>query len=262
MNSKPTLILLLAITQLFAAQPTTASQLEKAKMLRAKSKFAEAKVLLTEILTLEGSAEAYKEMGNIYLLGERNAKEAQKYYEKALDVEPEYFPAINNLAIVALKNYEATLGTGLGSGDAAYLDKAKYWFEKALKLNSTFAGTYSELAKYHFYRQDHETALETVNYGLTLNGKDPNAYTVRGQILLIGLKKYNEALGDFLKAHKYQPNDPDHVHFIWVCYSKLSRAKDAGLYRKKYQAILRSQGLSVEEINSQIEKQEAIYKTY
>ena len=251
-----------AILPALAANTSTAAKVEKAKTLRAKSKYAEAKVILTEVLSVEDSAEAYKEMGNIFLLGERNVKEAQRYYEKALSIEPEYFPAINNLAIVALKNYEGTIGASPGSGDTAYLDQAKSLFDRALKLNSSFPGTYSELAKYHFYREDHATALETINYGLTLNSKDPTAYTVRGQILLIGFKRYNEALNDFLVAHRYQPNDPDQVYFLWVCYSKLGKAKDAANYRKKYQVVLKSQGLTEEEVAAQVKKLDAWYKTY
>ena len=106
--------------------------------LRGAQKWHEAKNALFAAAEKKQTAEVYKELGNVFLVGDQNIVEAEGYYKKALAVDPGYVDAQYNMGIVHVKKYEQTLDD-YGKGNDALLAEADTWFKKVYSQNSNYA---------------------------------------------------------------------------------------------------------------------------
>src|SRR5262245_42251474 len=119
--------------------------LKEGMELRKSQKWADAKQTLFSAAEKKQTAEVYKELGNVFLLGEQNLGEAEGYYKKALGIDPAYINAEFNMAVVNLKKYEFTLDES-GKGNEAILEEANRWFKKVYAQNPNFGVGIEEMA--------------------------------------------------------------------------------------------------------------------
>lgn len=222
---------------------------------RKAQKWAQAKHTLFAAAEKKPTAEVYKELGNVFLLGEHNIAEAEGYYRKALAIDANYINAQFNMAVLSLKKYELTLDDK-GKGDDALLREAAAWFDKVYSQNPNFPVGIEEMAKYHYYRHDYKKALETAQKAVAVDNRNASAYSVIGQIYLSGLKDYKQAFEYFEQARSLNSKDADVVYFLWATSEKLRRPQDAKQFKLRYEQMLKQEGLSAEQAKERIRRLE------
>lgn len=222
---------------------------------RRAQKWAQAKHTLFAAAEKKPTPEVYKELGNVFLLGEQNITEAEGYYRKALAIDANYINAQFNMAVISLKKYELTLDDK-GKGDDALLKEAKLWFDKVYSQNPNFAVGIEEMAKYHYYRRDYPKALETAQKAIAIDHRNANAYSVIGQIYFSGLKDYKQAFENFEQARSLNNKDADVVYFLWATSEKLHKTQDAKQFKIRYEQMLKQEGLSSEQAKDRIRRLE------
>lgn len=229
--------------------------MQKGMEQRRAQHWAQAKHTLFAAAEKKQTAEVYKELGNVFLLGEQNIAEAEGYYKKALAVEPTYINAQFNMAVISLKKYELTLDDK-GKGDETLLNQANDWFGKVYLQNPNFAIGIEEMAKYHFYRHDFKKALETAQKAVAVDNRNANAYSVIGQIYFAGLKDYKQAFENFEQARSLNNKDADVVYFLWATSEKLRKTQDATQFKTRYEQMLKQEGLSSAQARDRIKRLE------
>ncbi|GAB4439747.1 MAG: hypothetical protein OHK0011_22300 [Turneriella sp.] len=222
---------------------------------RRAQKWAQAKHTLFAAAEKKQTPEVYKELGNVFLLGEQNLVEAEGYYRKALAIDANYINAQFNMAVVSLKKYEMTLDDR-GKGDDSLLKEAGSWFDKVYSQNPNFAIGIEELAKYHYYRHDYAKALETAQKAVAVDNRNANAYSVIGQIYLSGLKDYKQAFENLEQARSLNNKDADVVYFLWATSEKRRKTQDAKQFKTRYEQMLKQEGLSAEQAKERIRRLE------
>lgn len=223
--------------------------------LRRAQKWGEAKHALFAAAEKKATAEVYKELGNVFLLGEQNIAEAEGYYKKSLAVEPTYINAQFNMGVISLKKYEFTLDDK-GKGDEALLDEANSWFKKVYEQNPNFSIGIEEMAKYHYYRHDYKQALETAQKAIAVDNRNANAYSVTGQIYFSGLKDYKQAFENFEFARSLNNKDADVVFFLWATSEKLKKTQDSAQFKTRYEQMLKQEGLTTEQARERVKRLE------
>ncbi|HRP68978.1 MAG TPA: hypothetical protein PLY93_05550 [Turneriella sp.] len=223
--------------------------------LRKNHKWSLAKKKLFEAAEKKATAEVYKELGNVFLLGEQNIGEAENYYQKSLVVNPKYINAEFNMAVIQLKKYELTLDNK-GQGDAKILDAAHTWFQRVYEQDPNFSIGIEEMAKYYYYKRDYKKALETAQRAVGLDNRNANAYSVLGQIYFSGLKDYKQAFDNFDQARSLNNNDTDVVYFLWATSVKLNKKEDATQFKMHYEQRLEKEGLTKEQVQDRVKRLE------
>lgn len=223
--------------------------------LRKAQKWHEAREALFAAAEKKPTAEVYKELGNVFLLGEQNLSEAEGYYKKSLAADPNYINAQFNMAVVTIKKYELTLDDK-GKGDANLLEEANRWFKKVYAQNPNFAVGIEEMAKYHYYRHDYKQALEIVQKAITVDNRNANAYSIAGQIYYSGLKDYKQAFENFELARSLNNKDTDVIYFLWATSEKLKKAQDAEQFKTRYEQMLKKEGLTAEQAKDRVKRLE------
>ncbi len=223
--------------------------------LRRSQKWGEAKQALFAAAEKKGTAEVFKELGNVFLLGEHNIAEAEGYYKKSLAVEPTYINAQFNMAVINLKKYEYTLDDA-GKGDESLLAEANRWFSKVYQQNPNFSIGIEEMAKYHYYRRDYKNALETAQKAVAVDNRNSNAYSVIGQIYFSGLRDYKQAFENFELARSLNNKDADVVYFLWATSEKLKKTQDSRQFKTRYEQMLKQEGLSSDQARERVKRLE------
>jgi tetratricopeptide (TPR) repeat protein len=229
--------------------------LDKGKADREHQNWAAAKQHLFLAAEKQHTAEVYKELGNVFLLGEQNIAEAENYYRKALVEDPTYINAQFNMAVVNIRKYEQTLDDS-GRGDDALLNTANSWFTKVYTQNPSFTVGIEELAKYYIYRRDYKKALETVEKAISVNSRNSHAYSIAGQIYYIGLKDYKLAFENFEQARSLDNKDADVVYFLWATSEKLKKTADATQFKTRYEQMLKHDGMTSDQAKERVKRLE------
>jgi tetratricopeptide (TPR) repeat protein len=222
---------------------------------RKAQKWADAKQTLFSAAEKKQTAEVYKELGNVFLLGEQNLGEAEGYYKKALGIDATYINAEFNMAVVALKKYELTLDDS-GKGNEALLDEADKWFKKVYTQNPNFGVGIEEMAKYYYYRRNYKAALETAQKAIAVDNRNSNAYSVTGQIYYSGIKDYKQAFENFEQARSLNNKDTDIVYFLWATSEKLKKPQDAAQFKTRYEQMLKQEGLAGDQAKDRVKRLE------
>ncbi|MBN8220605.1 MAG: hypothetical protein J0L53_06750 [Spirochaetes bacterium] len=222
---------------------------------RRNQKWADAKQTLFAAAEKKQTAEVYKELGNVFLLGEQNLGEAEGHYKKALGVDATYINAEFNMAVVALKKYELTLDDN-GKGNESLLDEANKWFKKVYTQNPNFGVGIEEMAKYYYYKRDYKAALETAQKAVAVDNRNSNAYSVMGQIYYSGIKDFKQAFENFEQARSLNNKDVDVVYFLWATSEKLKKPQDATQFKTRYEQMLSQEGLSRDQAKERVKRLE------
>lgn len=223
--------------------------------LRRAQKWGEAKHALFAAAEKKATPEVYKELGNVFLLGEQNIAEAEGYYKKALALDAGYINAQFNMGVLSLKKYEFTLDDK-GKGDEPLLDEANRWFKMVYDQNPNFSIGIEEMAKYHYYRHDYKQALETAQKAVAVDNRNANAYSVIGQIYFSGLKDYKQAFENFELARSLNNKDADIVYFLWATSEKLKKAQDSAQFKTRYEQMLKQEGLTTDQARERVKRLE------
>jgi tetratricopeptide (TPR) repeat protein len=226
---------------------------------RKNQKWADAKQTLFAAAEKKQTAEVYKELGNVFLLGEHNLGEAEGYYKKSLAADPTYINAEFNMAVVNLKKYELTLDES-GKGSEALLEEASKWFKKVYAQNPNFGIGIEEMAKYHYYKHDYKAALETAQKAIAVDNRNANAYSVAGQIYYSGLKDYKLAFENFEQARSLNNKDVDIVYFLWAASEKLKKTQDSAQFKTRYEQMLKQEGVSGDQAKERVKRLENLLK--
>ena len=137
---------------------------------------------------------------------------AEREFKWALELDP------NN--VTALRWYSAFL-SALGNFEEAFKTCTN-----ALKMDPLSPQGRTQLARYYYYANQYERALQECGEVLELNRDWPDAHAVTG---LIKLKKgmYDEALEAFRMTSRLLPDDPEPRMLLACGYAASGRHKDA-----------------------------------
>lgn len=144
--------------------------------------------------------------------------------------------------------------------DSISLEKAQHLFQKALKLDSTFALAYSGLAEVYFHKHYWKTffsenfldsVLILANRALAFDNQCAEAYYYRGQVYFQTAKP-EQAFREIDKAIKLNPND-------WQSYNLRSiifwrEADFVGAISNNREALQRNRGKNLPQLLTQLGK--------
>lgn len=252
---KPIHVILIAVVFALHCGRSYEDLLQHGIELRKGQKWAEARQALFSAAEKKQTPEVYKELGNVFLLGEQNITEAENYYKKALALDPAYINAEFNMAVISLKKYEQTLDEA-GKGNEALLEEANVWFKKVYTQNPNFGVGIEEMAKYHYYRRDYKKALDIVQKAISVDNRNANAYSIAGQIYFSGLKDFKQAFENFELARSLNNKDTDVVYFLWATSEKLKKTQDAAQFKTRYEQMLKKEGLTAEQAKDRVKRLE------
>jgi protein O-mannosyl-transferase len=101
-------------------------------------------------------------------------------------------------------------------------DKALQYYERAMKLNSRKAATYSNMAIIFFERQDYARALELHKKAVSLDPNFENGYMNIGSIY--GRQgDYQKAVDNFEKVIRINPTNAQAYYYLGVTYGALNQ---------------------------------------
>ncbi len=119
---------------------------------------------------------------------------AKEYYEKAIELNPDYAGAYNNLANLLTDNFKEH-------------EKAKEYYEKAIELDPNFSYPYNNLANIlteHF--EEHKKAKQYYEKTIELNPYYAYAYNNLALLLTEHFKEYKKAKQYYEKAVEINSN--------------------------------------------------------
>ncbi|MFK7968763.1 MAG: tetratricopeptide repeat protein [Bacteroidia bacterium] len=189
-----------------------AHQLVHAEALTRNGFFDEASAELEE---LRGAAEFPEEvlvqMGDISQI-QGNLPKSIKYYKEALTLNPDYSPAILELAALLESQGEVEESIAL--------------FTQHLEKHPFSAAIWYELGGLHARQEQYDEALEAFEYALVIDDDFAEAY-YRKALCLMALHQYKEALPVLLEVLNKKHVEP-HVHFhTAVSYEQMEMYADA-----------------------------------
>ena len=157
-------------------------------------------------------------------------KKAIEYYDKAIELNPNYYEAYNNRGKTmkysgklqnALEDYtkaielnssysEAYNNRGLIKLQLDIKDEALDDFYKAIEINPNSAETYNNLGMYYKISNDLENALKNYNKSIELNPNISKSYFGRAVLKIELLNNINnKQLNKYKKSFEYAYNDLD-----------------------------------------------------
>jgi tetratricopeptide (TPR) repeat protein len=171
--------------------------------------------VISQYQTIEN---AYNSRGKLFA-GEKRNVEAFNDFNKAIELNPNYFQAYYNRAILfmnekrideALIDFNKTIqlnpnyflaynNRGLLFMNEKRIDEALNDFNKIIELNPNYFQAYNNRGLLFMNEKRNDEALNDFNKAIQLNPYFPLAFFNRG-ILFYNEKKYNEAISNYTKA--------------------------------------------------------------
>lgn len=189
-------------------------------------------------------------LGNIYSYMEQY-EDARKYYDRVLELNPEYPEAWNNHGFLynrlgkndeALADYNRALAlrpddpTILANRAVAYHDLKKYKealadYDRSLQIRPNDAETINNRGATYLCMKKYEEALADFDRSLQLF-EHPTTFHNRG-VAYTWLGRYNEALADFNRSLKLRPDEADTIYSCSQLFSLWGKTGDALNYLEK-----------------------------
>lgn len=235
----PGLLSILVITS--CSGPGYEELLKEGKQLSQERKYEQAMQTLNQARDKKETAQVYKEIGNVFLLGHSNLDMAEKMYLKSLEIDPEYINSMHNMGLVALERFEYSLNDK-GEGVREHLQNANDWFQKVLKQNDSFLLTLVELGRYYYYMKDNDKALSYLQQALRVNRNYFRTYLTMGQIYLKGKNDIEKALMNLNEAYGLAPEEPMVNYFLSLTHLELKEQDQAEKYYNDYIRLLEARG--------------------
>ena len=145
-----------------------------------------------------------------------NLQDAQNYYQKVLELDPNHSLTLSNLGVIFL---------GLGEHQ-----KAKDCYKKVIELNPNFVNAHNNLGNILKELGEIEKAKDCYEKAISINPNYVNAYNNLGTIFK-KLGEHQKAIGCYEKAIEINPNYADAHHNLKatlnrkILLSKIEKAK-------------------------------------
>jgi len=127
----------------------------------------------------------YNLLGLIYV-GQKKIDLAQKYYEKGIEIDPNFAEIYNNLGLLFTHNKPD-------------IDKAENFFKKSISLNQNIPEAYNNLGFLYKTLDKNDKALNCFKKSIEINPNFLHAYHNIGSIY-VQMGKFDEAKKSFFKA--------------------------------------------------------------
>ncbi len=180
------------------------------------------------------------------------AENAQKYYENALSIYPEYAVAWNNLGILYFKYQqkpseavhcfkkafacdttyaEALLNTAGAFDELKINDSAEYYYLKSVSIKKKFTIAYSKLCDFYYRQGKVDKAIETNKKIMETDSSSDVPYINIGNYYLLG-KDTVKAIEMWEIAIKKYPNNPDLCTNLSKYFEHIGNLEKAAYYNK------------------------------
>lgn len=154
--------------------------------------------------------------GLILLNFKKQIKEAKKYFEKALSINPRYIHSINNLGVCHLRKNEN--------------EHALKYFQKAMEIDKYYPSAYENMASLFIEEGKLKDALSILDKGYTNRIILSNIWWHNYLWLKLENGHYQFAINSYLKLLESTPNNNFIYNNLGVCYLKLGNRKEALRY--------------------------------
>lgn len=162
------------------------------------------------------------------LLGKNNLPNARTSFEKALSIDPAFFPAAASLAELDLRDKQpdmarkrfervlekdkANLQAMMALAELAALGKREKdyvsWLERAVKTHPNAIAPRAAQVRYHFSRQEGQKALAIANEVVNINPDNPAALDLLGSVQL-AINDKTSATSTFTRLAQKTDQSPD-----------------------------------------------------
>ncbi len=254
------------IADIFKLQDNIAfSLMDSLKIVLAEKEKQEVKVNPTENLTAYQWFSKGYDADNLKLYDK-----AIEYYQKAININPKYVEAYNNMGIIyskqgndnkALEMYEKAISINpehastYANMGAAYnnkgdFDKAIKLYGKAININPSDAESYYNMGLAYDHKGNYDKAIGLYEKAISFNPKDDTAYNNMG-VIYGEQVNYDKAIEMFKKAININPEDADTYNNMGKTYGQKGdyemsiscHKKAARLGDKKAQKYLKDKGI-------------------
>lgn len=166
----------------------------------------QAEPMLKEVLKERpNSAEANHFLGRAMLLAKDSIADAQRYLEKAAELDP--------------KRAEYHLYVGWAANDAGQPEKATEALEKAIKLDGTLADAYWQLGILEHASQQCDKSIQSLLTALKLRPSRYEAYYTLGLCLSV-IGEWDKAEDSFKRAISFDDKNPDYHYRLLLVYER------------------------------------------
>ena len=157
------------------------------------------------------SARAYDNRGSLY--------KEEKKYDLAIE-------AYNQAIKINIADDEAYTNRAIVYFEMNKLDLALADYKKALLINPNYVAGMDNLGALFGLRHQYDSAMKYLNKALSLNRNYAPAYKNRALVNL-ELNRNEESLKDFNSYLEFNPDDPDIMNMVGICYRNLGKYKEA-----------------------------------
>ena len=177
-----------------------------------------------------------------------NLQNAQDYYQKVLEIDPNYAPAYNNLGTIfqqldnnqkAIKSYKKTIEIDPNYAIAHYNlgvifqklkenQKAKDCYEKAIEINPNHTNAHNNLGVIFQELKENQKAKNCFEKAIEIDPDHANAHNSLG-FIIAAQGEHQKAKSFFEKAIEINPNYSDahyNLGFIFKGSGEYQKAKD------------------------------------
>ena len=197
-------------------------EIDRAEVMRARQK-------------LQGNLDAWECVSRgrwlVLHLTKENNSEARSFFEKALELDPNYVPALSALAY----SHFSDVFFGWSQAPVQSIGKASELVERALRLDESDPWVHCIMSLRHFILREPDKAIFHGNKAVNLNPSFALAHGYLGAALAYGGAP-EEAIAEELKAIRLSPCDPELFHFflaIGTAHFVAGRYEDAVEWAKK-----------------------------
>ena len=206
-----------------STHPSKKKNVENAKETQAillinEGKFQQAEFVYHNLIASGSKSHTiYGNLAAIYLIQEKY-DEAMGLLKEAININPEYTEAHNNMGLILQKRGELT--------------EAAEWYKKSISLNSSNTEAYINLGKIFEDQGDISAAIRSYRQAIVLNPNHPDAHNNIGYVLQ-QQGHLTDAIDSFKQALSNNPSHPDACNNLGNAYQEEGNLLAAISFYKK-----------------------------
>ncbi|MDB5169739.1 MAG: tetratricopeptide repeat domain protein [Candidatus Saccharibacteria bacterium] len=171
-------------------------------------------------------------------------EQSKKYLDKAINLDPSNFHAINNLGVYYVQTNQ--------------LDKAREQFDNSLELNPQYDAGYENIAGVYIAQEDYKNALAVLEKAAALGVRLSDKWVHKVGWILIQLGEFKRAVVWHKQKLREEPENDYLLNNLGFCYQMLDNIEKAQEYFSKaiecFEAKLNRPGF-IPDIRSKLEYQ-------
>ena len=208
-------------------------------------------LLISNVNLLSQTAEEWKKLGNVQL-DSANYLKAIEYYQKAVEVDNDYFDAYYNLGSSyfflleydkAIEYYNIALSKDSTDVDpyialgAIYTENQDYhkaieYYERAIEVDSSSFGAYYSLGVSYYSLLEYDKAIEYLKEAITKNETEAVSFFVLGRVYA-EKQDYDKAIEMVKQGIGIEPESPEELYFLGFLYQEMGSFIYSTMYAKK-----------------------------